>query len=141
MLCGNGKDRADTNKPVVWIIDRHQWPRALLRAELIERGFEVIGFEGLREALGAFRHRLYERPRLIVLELKDLPHDEKRLRALAGPGIPVILLAGAAEERSLAAQKISRRVLLKRPFTIGRVAEEVERRMLRKCDFRKSGST
>src|SRR5215471_17474158 len=28
---------------VVWIIDAEQWPRALLRAELIERGFDAVG--------------------------------------------------------------------------------------------------
>jgi hypothetical protein len=29
--------------PVVWIIDPDQWPRAMLRAELIERGVDAVG--------------------------------------------------------------------------------------------------
>jgi hypothetical protein len=41
------------DRPVVWIIDAEQWPRALLRAELIEAGYEAIGF--VRLALAQWR--------------------------------------------------------------------------------------
>ena len=37
-------------KPVVWIIDWEQWPRANLRALLLDRGFDAIGFRELEEA-------------------------------------------------------------------------------------------
>ena len=51
----------DTSRPMIWIVERQQWPRALLRAELLERGYEIIGFTRVDEALSAFRHRLYAR--------------------------------------------------------------------------------
>jgi DNA-binding response OmpR family regulator len=119
----------DTNKPMVWIIDRQQWPRALLRAELVERGYEAVGFVEVDEALRAFRERLYVIPRLIIIELKDLPEGEERVRALTGLGIPTVFLAGAAEEQRAVLQGTGWTVLLKRPFTIGRVMEEVERQV------------
>jgi DNA-binding response OmpR family regulator len=114
---------------MVWIIDRQQWPRALLRAELLERGYEAIGFVGVAEALSAFLRRRYVRPKLIIIELKDLLDGEERIRALAGLGIPTIFLVGAAEEQRAILEGLGWTVLLKRPFTIDRVMEEVERQM------------
>ena len=35
--------------PVIWIIDAEQWPRALLRAELIERGYDAVGYVTVRD--------------------------------------------------------------------------------------------
>jgi hypothetical protein len=32
-----------TTPPTVWIVDNEQWPRVCLRAELIERGQELMG--------------------------------------------------------------------------------------------------
>lgn len=124
-----GEIEPDMNKPMIWIIDRQQWPRALLRAELIERGYEAIGFVGVDEAISAFLRRLYVRPKLIIIELKDLLEGEERIRALAGLGIPTIFLAGAGEKQSAVLKGLGWTFLLKRPFTIGRVMEEVERQM------------
>ena len=119
----------DTNGPMIWIVDRQQWPRALLRAELIERGYEAVGFGEVNEALRAFSYRLYARPQLIILELKDLGDEEQRVPALAGLGIPIILLAGLGAEQRAILKERWWAVLLKRPLTIGRVVEEVERQM------------
>ena len=125
----------ETNKPMVWIIDRQQWPRALMRAELIERGYEAIGFEGVDEALRAFRHRLYARPQVIILELKDLADEEARIRALAGLGIPTIVLAGAAEEQRAILREKRWTFILKRPVTLGQVVEEVEKALVHNTRF------
>jgi len=84
---------------------------------------------GLDEALGAFQDRLYERPQLIILELKDLPEGEERVRALAGLGIPTILISGVSEEQRAIFQGIRWTALLKRPVSIGRVVQEVERQV------------
>jgi hypothetical protein len=100
-----------------------------LRAELIERGYEVIGFAGVSEALGALRQGLYGRPMLIILELKDLRDGDERIRALAEQQIPTIYLLGAAEEATGLPHGLTRTVWLKRPFTIGRLTEEVEKRL------------
>ena len=40
---------------VVWIIDVDQWPRAMLRAELIERGYDAVGYVTVRKC-GCFSH-------------------------------------------------------------------------------------
>ena len=117
------------NKPVVWIIDRQQWPRALLRAELLERGYEAVGFESVNEALSAFLDRLYARPQVIILELKELAEGEEKVRALVELKIPTILLAGIAEERITRFQGTRRCVSLRRPFSIDRVVAEVERQI------------
>jgi AmiR/NasT family two-component response regulator len=116
---------------MVWIIDRQQWPRALLRAELLERGYEAIGFVGVDAALSAFRLRLYTRPDLIILESKDLLEREENVQALAGLGIRTILLTSILEEQKAAFHGIGWTILLKRPFTIGRVVEEVGRQIKR----------
>lgn len=118
----------ETGKTMIWIVDRQQWPRALLRAELLERGYDAIGFEGVNEALHAYRHRLYARPQVIILELKELEEGED-VSALVEEGLPTILLSGIAEERMAAFQAMRGCVLLKRPFTIDRVVAEVERQM------------
>jgi len=118
----------DTNKPMIWIVDQQQWPRALLRAELLERGYEAIGFEGVNEALDAFRHRLYGRPRVIILELKELEEGED-VCALVELGIPTILLAGAREFERASCRERGRTALLKRPLSIDRVVKEVDRQL------------
>lgn len=114
---------------MVWIIDRQQWPRALLRAELLERGYEAIGFEGVNDALRAFHFRLCGRLRVIILELKELAEGEEKVRTLVDLKIPTILLMGMAEERTAVLQGMRQDVLLKRPFSIGRVVAEVDRQI------------
>ena len=57
-------------KIVIWIIDNEQWPRAYLRAELIERGYEALGFEKLSHGLSELNRAVMKKPQIIVLELK-----------------------------------------------------------------------
>ena len=56
---------------IVWIVDSEHWPRACLRAELIERGYDAVGFLELEKALAAIRAPDLRKPRAIVLELRD----------------------------------------------------------------------
>ena len=35
----------------IWIVGADHWPRALLRAELIERGYDATGFPTLEDAV------------------------------------------------------------------------------------------
>ncbi len=113
-------------KPVIWIIDSQQWPRAYLRAELIERGFEVIGFVELGEALAALYDREYVTPRLIVLELQGQSISETDLETLARCGIPAVALGGAAELSDERVRSFKWAAVMQRPFTIGKVANVVE---------------
>ena len=46
----------------IWIISNQHWPRAFLRAELMERGYEVDSFEGMPQALSALEDCRTGRP-------------------------------------------------------------------------------
>lgn len=84
-------------KPVVWIMDSQHRPRANLRAELIERGFEAVGYINPARALAALRYPLIKKPHLIVLELCDPIIERHELEALVRIGVPIILLGGVME--------------------------------------------
>jgi hypothetical protein len=111
--------------PVVWIVNRQHWPRACLRAELLERGFEAIGFTGPAPALAALVHGLYPAPAVIVIELHRLRADAAELKALERTGVACVALAGAVEADCKPIRQLTWRVFLQRPFTIGKVADQV----------------
>ena len=113
-------------KPAIWIIDSQQWPRAYLRAELIKRGFEVIGFVELGEAMAAPCDSEYVKPRLIVLELQGQSIAETDLKVLARFGIPAVALGGATELSDEMIKSFKWAALMQRPFSIGEVADVVE---------------
>lgn len=113
-------------RPTVWLIGADHWPRALLRAELIERGYEAIGFATLDEAIVRLAR---ERPRRPGLVLVDLAGQELTRGAVArlsgGGGVPVIGLAGAVE--AVGAPQLGFTTLLRRPLSLGQIADAVER--------------
>lgn len=113
-------------EPVLWVIDSEQWPRALLRAELIERGYDPYGFITIRDALDSLSRPNSSRPELIILELRDqsiVPLLTERIRNLA---IPTILLAGNAELNDPLIQQHKWAVILKRPVSLGKIADVVQ---------------
>jgi hypothetical protein len=116
----------ETSKPVIWIIDIQHWPRALLRAELIERGFEAVGYINPLHALAAYYHPLIEKPDMIVLELCDLILKRQELEALTLIGVPIIAIGGAVELNQKLIHEFTWAVLIQRPFTVGTVADTVE---------------
>jgi hypothetical protein len=113
------------NKPVIWIIDSQQWPRAYLRAESIERGFEAIGFIELADALAVLLHPAYAQPHLIILELRDQSIGRDELNILAGLPVPIIALGGAVELNAEWVKQFHWAAVLQRPFTIGQIADLV----------------
>ena len=114
-------------KPAVWIINDQQWPRANLRALLIDRGFDATGFTGLREALAALNEFYLPRPHVLVIELHDLLPTEEELARLAGLRIPVIALAGAVEINQKWVKKVPWAALIRRPMTLGQVVDTIEK--------------
>ncbi|HVV49056.1 MAG TPA: hypothetical protein VHO06_05320 [Polyangia bacterium] len=110
----------------IWIVDAEHWPRAYLRAELIERGFDAVGFVAVDDALAALALGR-PRPRLAVVDLRGQPSDPRRLAPLLRFGFPVVAVGGAAEWA--AARHHPWAAFLRRPLTIGAVADEVERRL------------
>lgn len=115
------------DKPSVWIISRQHWPRALLRAELIGRGYQAVGFFSMADALQTLGLLQLDRPALIVVELRDLEYTPDDLAALEIAGIPVILLGGAIELANPAVSERTWDAVIARPFTIGVVADRVEK--------------
>jgi len=103
---------------VIWIIDGDQWPRALLRAELIERGYDAVGFLTVRDAIDALPERA---PDAIVVDLRgQLPRHVERLPRI---GVPVIVIATAIDDEDVPVGEWAR--ILRRPVAIGEVAAAV----------------
>jgi DNA-binding NtrC family response regulator len=105
---------------VIWIIDAEQWPRALLRAELIERGFDAVGYITVRDAIESLPERP---PDLIVVDLRGQPVPQvERLRAI---GVPMVIVAGVPEINEIASEGWT---VMRRPVSIGEIADEVSSR-------------
>jgi len=115
-----------TGKPVVWVIDSEQWPRAYLRAELDEHGFETIGYARLSEAVADLRLGPFPRPEAIVVELHDQYLEAILLEGLTGSGIPVVLLTGSMERNEGMTKGYGWAAVMRRPFNIGAVVEMVQ---------------
>lgn len=118
-------NREGRPEPKIWIIDAEHWPRSLLRAELIERGCDAVGFAAVGDAAAALRSGAPSRPELLVLELRgqDIRHD--LLAALTEPGIPIVALGGAVELDDPRLAEVRWGAVFRRPFTIGNVADQV----------------
>jgi len=115
-------------QPRVWIIGSDQWTRAYLRAELIERGYDAVGFVAARDAVVRLMVARAKRPALIVLDLHDQALDEKVAAALFREGVPIVGVAGAAESDDEKLRALPWARLLRRPITIGSIADEVTHR-------------
>ena len=103
---------------VVWVIDAEHWPRALLRAELVERGFDAAGYLTVRDAVDSLPVRP---PDAIVVNLRGqpLPWVER----LLGIGVPVVLVAGSPEIHDLSDREWA--AVLRRPVSIGEIVSVV----------------
>lgn len=110
--------------PIIWIIDSDQWPRALLRAELIERGYDAVGFLSVEDALDASPDRF---PDLIVIELHGLAFAPEEAAKLFTLRAPIILLAGVAEANEPWLDEFDWAAILRRPIALGDIAAAVER--------------
>ena len=113
------------NAPVVWIVDSEQWPRACLRAELIERGCDVRAYLDLDAAL-ADAARGFPPPRVLVLELGDQKLDEARLDALERLGAAVVVLGRAIDLADPLVRGRRFASIMPRPVSLGEVADKVE---------------
>ena len=114
--------------PRIWVVDADHWPRAYLRAELIERGYDATGFETLRNAAARLVLAPTLRPAALVVDLRG-QHVDERLRAfLHEQAIPVVAIRAAAAGAAPDAPPLSPRAQrLQRPLTIGAIADAVAR--------------
>ncbi|MGZ4811062.1 MAG: hypothetical protein ACXV7D_17185, partial [Thermoanaerobaculia bacterium] len=81
---------------VIWIIDSDQWPRALLRAELIERGFDAVGYIEIADAIDSLPWRP---PDAIVVDLRGQPMPQ--VAKLLKIGVPVVVVGAETEMKHL----------------------------------------
>ena len=114
-------------EPRIWVISTQHWPRALIYAELLERGYEVEGFENCVDASLALESRFSARPHLILLELVDQPPVPICFEAFENAGIPIILLGGSQELTEEVLSRFKSSVILKRPYSIGEVCDFAEK--------------
>ena len=113
-------------KTLIWIVSSQQWPRAYLCAELLERGFEAVGYTHLAGAVTALDLSPTTRPRGIVLESRDQAVEAGLLDAILKAGVPVILLVGAVEANDPIVKQYHWAAVMKRPISIGAIADKVQ---------------
>ncbi len=111
----------------VWVIGSDLWPRAYLRAELIERGYDAVGFVTVRDAVINLYMQRQRPPALIVCDLHEQAFDERLAGALFKAGVPVLAVGGAPEADDARVRNLPWAAFLRRPITIGTVADTVAR--------------
>jgi len=114
-----------SSSPSRILLIQSEWPaRALLAAELEERGFEVLASDSLPTALDLAMTRGF-RPDLIVVDSMWLTLEpgyvERLLFLRANSPLLLIVSAQYAEPRVLAPTRV-----LSRPVTVGEIADAAE---------------
>lgn len=111
----------------IWIVDAEHWPRAFLRAELIERGYDAAGFVTLEDAIARLGQTRPgdRRPALLVLDRRDQTLDEHTAELVRRAAIPVLAIADLAHPDG--ADLGPDVEVLQRPLTIGDIANAVDR--------------
>jgi hypothetical protein len=118
--------RKSESQPLIWIIDSEHWPRAFLRAELIERGYDAAGYQDLKSALTSLQ-LAPAKPRALVLELGGQEITPKEIQLLIESAIPIIVLGGLVELNEPFVRKTVWAAVLMRPVSLGGIADQVER--------------
>ena len=108
-------------------MDADQWPRACLRAELIERGYDAIGFTTLEAMLERLERRAVDPPRVVVISVEGQAVTPPRLAALARHPAKLLLTGGATALAEPALHGASADRVLARPVSLGELADAVER--------------
>ena len=112
---------------VIWIIDNEHWPRAYLRAELLERGYVPVSFERLSVALSELKRAVKDRPQIVVLELRGQEITTHALEIITEANVPMIAIGGVLELNNPMIKDFKWAELLRRPITIGMIADAVEK--------------
>jgi hypothetical protein len=112
--------------PRILLVMPEHWPRALLRAELIERGYDVVGTPDLPAALLSRPVEKDRGPvRVIVVDQDVLVEPQSRLLDLLAsrhPNARLVLLGRAQLETPPGDWD----QILRRPALIGEIASAVE---------------
>jgi hypothetical protein len=111
--------------PVVWIIEQDHWSRASLRAELIERGYDAVGFEAVGDAVAALWVPGRTRPEVVVVDLAGQEGGAEPIALFAGLGCRLLGIASSVEAGGATARAVPWSALLRRPVSLGSVADAV----------------
>ncbi|RME12649.1 MAG: response regulator [Ardenticatenia bacterium] len=111
------------------LLSRDWQTRALVLAELKERGYEVLALPGLTWGVKALVQGRVEPPLIIVDSRDDPDVTPETVRALhrMAPRAPIILLTTVFDRATLEPIRPEVAAFLVRPFTVGEVVEAVER--------------
>ena len=109
----------------IWIVGADHWPRALLRAELIERGYDATGFARLEDAVRRLMLPPARRPALLVLDRHDQAVDERTSTLLSRARVPILVVADIAHPDGAPLGPVVE--ILHRPVTMGSIADAVDR--------------
>lgn len=90
----------------------------MLRAELIERGLDAVGYITVRDAIDALPER---HPDAIVIDLRGQPMP--LVERLPNIGVPILVVGGAVEIHDL--PKGAWTAVMQRPVSIGEIADRV----------------
>lgn len=119
-------NKPSTGAIEVLLIAKECNPRALIRAQLSEEGYEVISSRTIEEAMTLLCRGL-ARPELIILDTHGQGLDERvftDLQELAGDA-PILVCTGPFNLAGLDFETMGFEHLLVRPFTIRDVVEKV----------------
>jgi len=114
--------------PRVLVILGDQWPRALLRASLIDAGYDAVGARTIPEALSLLTGEGERGPvRLLIIDRRALGDQMDGLSELLGrcDHPPVVLVAAAGETAPSGAWS----QVIRRPVTIGEIVAAVQARL------------
>jgi hypothetical protein len=114
---------SDTPPPRILIVSREQWPRALLRAQLREAGYDAIGARTLSRALGYPPDDPERGPvRVLVVDSAAAAAEPAALEQarLRYPGVRLVLIGGTGAALPWDAT-------LQRPVSIGDIVATVRR--------------
>lgn len=109
----------------IWIVGADHWPRALLRAELIERGYDATGFATLEDAVRRLMLPPARRPALLVLDRRDQVVDEQTSALLSRARVPILVVDDLAHPGGEHLSPVVE--ILHRPLTMGSIADAVDR--------------
>jgi DNA-binding response OmpR family regulator len=100
--------------------------RALVRAQLLEEGFEVRAVPSLQAAMATLP-RGSEQPRLMILDVQGIEGEARAvsdLWRLTGEA-PLILCGGPSSQAELSLQGLVPARVMLRPFRVGDLVKEV----------------